>query len=83
MGKGLVEEKMKKVVAEVFDKDISEISRNTDFIQDLHAKSIDIVELIAAVEEEFGLPVIQAQVMKNRTVGNTIDWMEKKLKEIV
>ena len=81
MGESSVEERMKKVVAEVFGKDVSEISRETDFVQDLHAKSIDIIELIAAVEEEFGIPVIQAQVMKNKTVGMAIDWMKQKLKQ--
>jgi acyl carrier protein len=78
---GSVEERMKKVVAEVFGKDITEISSETEFIQDLHAKSIDIVELIAAVEEEFGIPVIQAQVMQNKSVGMASDWMKGKLKQ--
>lgn len=82
MAKSSVEERMKKVVAEVFGKEPSELSRDTDFIADLHAKSIDIVELIAACEEEFQVPVIQAQVMKNKTVGDAADWMEKTLKKV-
>ncbi len=82
MAKSSVEERMKKVVADVFGKKPSEISRDTEFIADLHAKSIDIVELIAACEEEFEVPVIQGQVMKNKTVGEASDWMEKTLKKV-
>ena len=82
MAEKSVEERMKKVVAEIFNKKVTEISRDTDFVADLHAKSIDIVELIAGVEEEFKIPVVQGQVMRNRTVGEAIDWMDKKLKEM-
>ena len=76
-----VEERMKKVVAEIFHVPPSKLSRKTDFVGDLHAKSVDIVELIAGVEEEFGFPVIPGQVMANKTVGEAIDWATKKLKE--
>lgn len=77
-----VEERMKKVVAEIFGKKSSQISRDTDFVADLHAKSIDMVELIAGVEEEFKIPVNQGECIKNQTVGQAIDWMNKKLKEM-
>ena len=73
---------MIKVVAEIFNKDPKKITRKTEFVQDLHAKSMDIVELIAGVEEEFDIPVIQGQVMQNKTVGDAIDWMEKKLAQM-
>lgn len=79
MSKNSVEERMIKVVSEVFNKKPSELSRETEFVQDLHAKSIDIVELIAAVEEEFEIPVIQAQVMKNKNIGMAVEWMKEKL----
>lgn len=75
-----VEERMKKVVAEVFGRKPSELSRETDFVADLHAKSIDIVELIAGVEDEFKVPVNLGTVMKNKTVGDAIVWMENVLK---
>lgn len=77
-----VEERMKKVVAEVFGKKPSQLSRDTDFVADLHAKSIDIVELMAGVEDEFKIPMNPAECARNKTIGQAIDWMNKKLKEM-
>lgn len=74
-----VEEKVKKIIAQQFGVDPSELREDMTFAEDLMAESIDIVELIAALEEEFGIEIPEEEAQKNRTVGQTIEYMKKKL----
>jgi acyl carrier protein len=64
------------IVAEIFGREEGEIDRSTDFIADLHAKSMDIIALVAALEDEFGIPISVSEVQDNRTVGQAVDWLE-------
>ena len=64
------------IVAEIFNEDQTEIGRSTDFISDLHAKSMDIIALVAALEDEFGIAISVSEVQDNRTVGEAVDWLE-------
>jgi acyl carrier protein len=58
-----------------------EITRATDFLEDLGADSLDMVELVMAFEEEFKLETIEDhEVEKVRTVQDAIDLIEKKRK---
>lgn len=81
MDKKEVEKKVKKVVADVFNVSEKKLKPSTDFVDDLHAKSMDIVELLAALEMEFGFRVPQRDVRQNKTVGQAIDYMYKKAKK--
>ncbi len=81
MDKKEVEKKVKKVVADVFRVGEKKLTRETHFVDDLHAKSMDIVELLAALEMEFGLRIPQREVRKNETVGQAIDYMYEKVKK--
>jgi len=74
-----VEEKVKKIIAQQFGVDPRELREDMTFAEDLMAESIDIVELIAALEEEFGIEIPEEEAQKNRTVGQTIEYMKKKL----
>lgn len=76
-----VERKVKKVVADVFSVKAGSLKESTSFVDDLHAKSIGIVELLAALEMEFGFRVPQRDVRQNKTVGQAIDYMYDKAKE--
>ena len=78
MDKAEVERKVKKVVADVFAVSAAKLKRNTSFVDDLHAKSINIVELLAALEMEFGFRLPQRDVRQNKTVGQAMDYMYKK-----
>lgn len=80
MDKAEVERKVKKVVAEVFSVSPDKLKRETNFIDDLHAKSMNIVELLAALEIEFGFRIPQRDVRQNRTLGEAIDYMYEKAK---
>ena len=66
------------IIAEIFGEDPSEIDRSTDFVADLHAKSMDVIALVAALEDEFAITFSVSDVQENRTVGEAIDWLEER-----
>lgn len=70
-----------RTVAGIFRIDPKKISRETRFVEDLHAKSIDIIALLAALGGEFKIKVSPGEVQGNQTVGQAIDYIERKLKE--
>jgi len=77
------EELLKKVKAIVADKlNISEdqITENASFTQDLGANSLDTVELVMALEDEFGLNIPDDEAEKLNTVGKAIDYILEHLK---
>jgi len=76
-----VEKKFKEIVADIFNIDIKKIKNSTDFVNDLHAKSIDMMALIAATENVFKIKTNAEETRKNRTVGQTIAYIKKKLKK--
>ncbi|GEM_PF-76691 len=77
-----VEKKVKKVVADVFGVSAKKLSPGTSFVDDLHAKSMDIVELLAALEMEFGFRVPQRDVRQNKTLKQAVDYMYGKAKKL-
>ena len=82
MDKKEVEKKVKSVVADVFGISAGKLKPTTSFVDDLHAKSMDIVELLAALEMEFGFRVPQRDVRQNKTIKAAVDYMYKKCKTL-
>jgi acyl carrier protein len=81
MDRNTVAKKVKKVVADVFNVSEKKLTEKTDFIDDLHAKSMEIVELLAALEMEFGFRIPQKDVRQNKTLKQAIDYMYKRAKK--
>lgn len=77
----LIEERIIKWVAKVFRKDVSQISRDTRFVEDLLAKSINIIELSALLENEFDIEIPGAEARKNKTVGEAVELIERLLQK--
>jgi len=75
-----VEKKFKEIVADIFRVDIKKLKGSTKFVEDLNAKSIDIIALIAATENEFSIKTSPKETRKNKTVSQTITYIKKKLK---
>lgn len=71
-----VEERVFGLVAQNLGANIDEITRDQTFINDLSADSLDIVELIMDLEEEFDLDIPEEEAEKIETVGMAIDYIE-------
>ncbi|MBO6010645.1 MAG: acyl carrier protein [Oscillospiraceae bacterium] len=72
----MIFEKLQKMLAEQFVTDEDNITMDTQFIEDLGADSLDLVELTMAVEEEFGLPEIgEEDIQKLVTVGDVVRYI--------
>jgi acyl carrier protein len=75
-----VEKEFKKMVADIFRVDPKRVKDNTRFIEDLGAKSLTLVTLVAATESKFGIKTTPAETNKNTTVKKAIAYIKKKMK---
>ncbi len=71
-----IEERVKKVVEEQLSVNPDQITREASFIDDLGADSLDTVELVMALEEEFGLEIPDEEAEKITKVGEAISYIE-------
>ena len=72
---------MQELVAEQFAMEPSEVSMDTSFEEDLGADSVDLVELVMAMEEEFEMGEVQEEDLgKLKTVGDAVNYIAGKLK---
>lgn len=69
-------EKVKEVIIEQLNAEDDAIKLETSFIDDLGADSLDIVELIMALEEEFDTEIPDADAEKVVTVGDVVDYIK-------
>ncbi len=72
----MIMEKIKGILAEQLNIDESEIVPEASFIDDLGADSLDIVELIMSMEEEFGLEIPEDEVESLSTVGAAVEYIK-------
>ena len=72
------EEKVISIVSEQLGGPKEEITRESSFIDDLKADSLDVVELVMELEDEFGVSIPDEDYEKIRTVGDAIDYIEEK-----
>ncbi len=72
-----VEERVVDIVAEQLGVDKEKVSRDTHFVNDLGADSLDTVELVMELEEEFDISIPEDQAEKIQRVGEAIDFIEK------
>lgn len=75
-----IENRIKKIIIEKLDIKKSDIFNDASFINDLNADSLDIVELIMALEEEFNIEISDEEAEKINTVKEAINYVEKKHK---
>jgi len=68
-----IEQRVKKIVSEQLGTDAANVKNESSFIDDLGADSLDTVELVMALEEEFGTEIPDEQAEKITTVQQAID----------
>ncbi len=75
----LIFEKVKELLCDNLGIDENDITMDASLIDDLNIDSLDVVELIMAVEEEFGIEIPEGDVEKVSTVGGMVDYISSKI----
>ena len=70
-----IEKRVVEIISEQMGADKAEISRETSFINDLNADSLDTVELVMEFEDEFDMSIPDEEAEKIQTVGAAIDYI--------
>ena len=73
-----IDQRVKDIIVEQLGVNPEQVTDTASFIEDLGADSLDTVELVMAFEEEFGVEVPDEDAEKLQTVGNVVDYIEKK-----
>lgn len=76
----MVEQKLKAIVGEMLNIDPAGILTSADLIQDLAADSLDQVEIVMAIEEEFDISIEESEYANNTTIEQIIKLIEGKKK---
>ncbi|MFH1594553.1 MAG: acyl carrier protein [Candidatus Omnitrophota bacterium] len=74
-----IAEKVKSVIAEQLGVKPDEVTDQAKFVDDLGADSLDTVELVMALEEEYGIEIPDEDAEKLATVGDAIKYIEEKI----
>jgi acyl carrier protein len=75
-----IEQKVKDIIVEQLGVNADQVTADAKFIEDLGADSLDTVELVMALEEEFGIEVPDEEAEKLQSVGDVIKYIEEKQK---
>ena len=75
MSKEEIMAKLKPVIVEQLGVDEGEVTETASFTEDLNADSLDLVELIMSLEEQFGLQISDEDAEKLTTVGEAVDYI--------
>lgn len=70
-------DKVKEIISEQLDVNEDEIQIESSFQDDLGADSLDVVELVMALEEEFGIEISDEDAENIKTVKDAVDYIEK------
>ncbi|HEX9205624.1 MAG TPA: acyl carrier protein [Candidatus Deferrimicrobiaceae bacterium] len=70
-----IDKRVREIVAEQLERDVNEVTNEASFIDDLGADSLDIVELVMKMEEEFGIEIPDEEAEKIKTVNDVIQYI--------
>jgi acyl carrier protein len=76
-----IKDKITKIIVDQLAVDQKQVTLNASFVDDLGADSLDIVELVMALEEEFDLEISDEEAEKIRTVQDAIDFIKSHIKQ--
>ena len=81
MAETTVADRVKQIIVEQLGVDAAEVTPQAHFVNDLGADSLDTVELVMALEEEFDTEIHDEQAEKIQTVGQAIDYIQAHAKK--
>lgn len=73
-------DKVKEIISEQLDVDVAQIKEESQFIEDLGADSLAIVELVLAFEAQFDIEIPDEDTEKIRTVGDAISYIQRAMR---
>jgi acyl carrier protein len=74
---GTTYERLKKIIVEQLGVDEEEVTPTASFVEDLNADSLDLVELIMSLEEEFGMEISDEDAEKIQKVSDAVEYIEE------
>ncbi len=77
MTDGSTFDRLKKIIVEQLGVDDDEVNLEASFVEDLNADSLDLVELIMSLEEEFGMEISDEDAEKIQKVSDAVEFIEE------
>ena len=77
LAQGNTYDRLKKIIVEQLGVDEADVKPEASFVDDLNADSLDLVELIMSLEEEFGMEISDEEAEKIKTVGDAQEYIEE------
>ena len=76
----MVFEKVREILSTQFDVDIDSITADTDLVEDLNADSLDLVDMLMSLEDEFNIGEVPDEMVENiHTVGQLVAYIEENM----
>ena len=74
----MVFERIREIICDQLDLEEDKVTMDSDIMEDFEADSLDVVDLVMSIEDEFGLEVPEDQIENFRTVGDVVRYIEEK-----
>lgn len=73
----MVFERIREIICDQLDLEEDKVTMDSDIMEDFEADSLDVVDLVMSIEDEFGLKVPDDQIENFRTVGDVVRYIEE------
>ena len=77
----MIFDKVKEIIVDQLDADENDVTQDASITDDLGADSLDVVDLVMSIEEEFDIEVPDEEVANMKTVGDIVKYIESKTEE--
>ncbi len=75
----MVLEKLKEILAEQLDINKEDLSADTNLIEDLEVDSLDVVEMMMSIEDEFDVEIPETEIENLKTIGDVVDYIQNNM----
>ena len=72
-----IEKSVKEIIAKQFDLDVSSLTLQTDIAKDVAADSLDVVDLVGTLEEEFNLKIPDSEIQNMKTINDIVTYVSQ------